>query len=190
MNNFTSKLEASAGYCNDRTAFTDKSGILDMSTIPPYADTSSGATMYFGSYTRVSDTTYASINRPSLNCPRSTVDLYRYVAGSTGVSNQLKYPVALITADEATFAGSGYNSLTTPYHANSFLRSGSDFWLLSPRGRSKLGSTWHFDLYSDGNLGTGLVNDALGVRPAISLTPGTMAASGTGTATDPWIVNP
>ena len=186
--NFTSKLEASAGYCNDRTAFTNESGTSSMSTIPPYA--TSGAAMYFGSYTRTRNATSASINRPSLTCPRSTVDLYRYVAGSTGVSNELKYPVALITTDEAAFAGSGYSSSTTPYHANSFLRSGSNFWLLSPSTRSPDGYARGFYLNSDGNLYNVYVSNARGVRPAISLTSGTTAVSGTGTATDPWIVKP
>ncbi|MBR2766746.1 hypothetical protein IKD67_01520 [Candidatus Saccharibacteria bacterium] len=185
--NFTSKLEASAGYCNDRTAFTDESGTSSMSTIPPYA--TSGATMYFGPYTRVVNATSASTNRPSLNCQRSTVDLYRYVAGSTGVSNRLKYPVALITADEAAFAGSGYSSSTTPYHAKSYLRSGSAFWLLSPSYRRPNGYASGFNLHPDGHLACPYVSSTDGVRPAISLKPGSMAVSGSGTAADPWIVN-
>ena len=186
---FTSKLEASAGYCNDRTAFTNTAGTTSMSTIPPYA--TSSAAMYFGSYTRVADKTSATVNRPSLKCPRSTVDLYRYVANSTGVSNELKYPAALITADEAAFAGSGYSSTTTPDNSNSFLRSGgSYFWLLSPRSRASNGYAYGFTLHSDGWLSSFGVNYANGVRPAISLTSGTTTVSGTGTAADPWIVNP
>ena len=124
---------------------------------------------------------------------RSTVDLYRYVANSTGVSNQLKYPAALLTADELSFAGSGRSTASegSSYHANSFLRSGSNFWLLSPNYRNASGSASGFALNSNGALfNSGSVYSARGVRPSISLKLGTTASSGTGTATDPWIVTP
>ncbi len=200
MTSYTSKLEASAGYCNDRTMNTTDSWttpLAESTTIASTYGTSYGTSgqqpYYFGAYPRTRQTAQS----PSLTCgnkysqiDRSTVDLYRYVSGSTGVSNQLKYPAALLTADEAAFAGSGYDSSTTPYHANSFLRSGSNFWFLSPYTRTLGGYASGFYLYSNGNLVNSLVDSSNGVRPAISLTSGTMAASGTGTATDPWIVNP
>ena len=197
MTSYTSKLEASAGYCNDRTMNTTDSWttpLAESTTIASTYGTSGQQAYYFGAYLRTRQT----VQSPSLTCgnkysqiDRSTVDLYRYVSGSTGVSNQLKYPAALLTADEAAFAGSGYDSSTTPYHANSFLRSGSYFWLLSPNLRYSNGAAYGFALRSGGNLGNfSSVYYTYGVRPAISLTSGTMAASGTGTATDPWIVNP
>ena len=193
---YTNMLEASAGYCNDRTMNTSTdwtTPLAESSTIASTYGTSGQQAYYFGAYPRNVTTNQP----PSLTCgnkysqiDRSTVDLYRYVSGSTGVSNQLKYPAALLTADEAAFAGSGYNSSTIPYHANSFLRSGSNFWLLSPYGRFSGGNACGFRLSSYGGLGYGYVYNTYGVRPAISLTPETMAANGTGTAADPWIVNP
>ena len=193
---FTSKLEASAGYCNDRTMNTSTSWttpLAESTTIASTYGTSGQQAYYFGARPRNTNTAQS----PSLTCgnkysqiDRSTVDLYRYVSGSTGVSNQLKYPAALITADEAAFAGSGYSSSITPYHANSYLRSGSNFWLLSPYYRDSNGSAFGFSLTSSGNLNIDFVSNADGVRPAISLTSGTSAVNGTGTATDPWIVNP
>ena len=184
MTAYTSILEASAGYCNDRTAFSNETGATALTTIKPYA--TSGAAMYFGAYARNMN----SAKTPSLTCPRSTVDLYRYVSGSTGVSNQLKYPVALLTADEMSFAGSGSSTASngSAYNANSFLRSGSDFWLLSPSYRFSSGNAYEFLLYSSGNLGSNSVSNTYGVRPAISLISGTTASSGSGTATDPWVV--
>ena len=181
---YTSILEASAGYCNDRTAYSDESTSTKLTTIKSYA--TSGATMYFGAYGR--NMNYAKT--PSLTCPRSTVDLYRYVPNSTGVSNELKYPVALITADEASFAGSGSSTATggSAYNAKSYLRSGYTFWLLSPRGRASNGYAYEFDLRSNGYLDFSNTSNTHGVRPAISLKPGTTAASGTGIATDPWVV--
>lgn len=189
MTAWTSKLEASAGYCNDRTAFSNDTGATALTTTPPYATSSAG--MYFGAYTR----NLNSAKTPSLTCPRSTVDLYRYVSGSTGVSNELKYPVALITADEASFAGSGSSTATngSSYNANSYLRSGSNFWLLSPYLRSSNGRAYGLYLRSGGYLDSsdgGYVNTTYGVRPVISLVSGTTPTGGTGTATDPWIVTP
>ena len=184
MTAWTSKLEASAGYCNDRTAFSNDTGATALTTIKPYA--TSSAAMYFGAYARNMN----SAKTPSLTCPRSTVDLYRYVSGSTGVSNQLKYPVALITADEASFAGSGSSTATngSSYNANSYLRSGSVFWLLSPRDRDSLGNVRGFYLVSNGYLFGNYVDFAYGVRPVISLVSGTTPTGGSGIATDPWVV--
>ncbi|MBR2766898.1 hypothetical protein IKD67_02335 [Candidatus Saccharibacteria bacterium] len=196
MTSYTSKLEPSAGYCNDRTMNTATdwtTPLAESTTIFSTYGTSGKQVYYFGVYPRNVNTAQA----PSLTCgnkysqiDRSTVDLYRYVAGSTGVSNQLKYPAALLTADEIAFAGSGRSSSTTPYHDNSFLRSGVFFWALSPSSRSSNGNVGGFGLAAGGALSWTQVGTARGVRPAISLTSGTMAVSGTGTATDPWIVNP
>jgi hypothetical protein len=150
---------------------------------------------YFGAYIRNMN----SAQKPCLTCAkysnvdRSTVDLYRYngtnnAAGST-TANYLKYPAALLTTDELLFAGSGSSASNgSPYHDNSFLRSGNIFWLLSPSNRDSTGYAFEFDLTSGGSLYNRRVSNAIGVRPAISLKPGTTAASGTGIATDPWVV--
>lgn len=196
MTAYTSILEPSAGYCNDRTMNTSSSWttpLAESTNIASTYGTSGQQAYYFGAYPR----NMSTAQTPSLTCgnkysqiDRSTVDLYRYVSGSTGVSNQLKYPVALLTADEMSFAGSGSSTAAngSAYNANSFLRSGSVFWLLSPNYRYSGGYATEFSLYSNGNLSNSNVNIAFGVRPAISLTSGTTASSGSGTATDPWVV--
>ena len=195
MTAWTSKLEASAGYCNDRTMNTSTSWtspLAESSTVAATYGTSGLQGYYYGAYIR--NTTTAQ--KPSLTCAkysnvdRSTVDLYRYVSGSTGVSNQLKYPVALLTADEVSFAGSGRSTATqgSSYHANSYLRSGSGFWLLSPSYRYSYGNAYGFGLGSGGYLNNNYVNYTDGVRPAISLVSGTTPTGGTGTATDPWVI--
>lgn len=181
---YTNVLERSAGYCNDRSAYTDKAGSSSVINV------SKMGTIYFGAYSRNFD----SAKVPSLNCPRNIVDLYRYVANSTGVSNELKYPVALLTADEASFAGSGSSTASngSAYSANSFLRSGSSFWLLSPFYRSSTGEPLGINLTSSGQMNFGAypkVNSSLGVRPVVSLAPGTTVTSGSGTATEPWVVS-
>jgi len=187
INSYSSILEPSAGYCNDRTIRSSSSStsvIGDSTSIStPYATATSGITQYyFGARVRNMTTS----DKPTLGCPRSNADLYTTSNASNG-NKRLSKPAALITADEAAFAGSGYSS-TTPYHANSFLRSGSSFWLLSPGYRSSSGVAIGFNLNSNGLLYYYSVGNSYGVRPAISLTSGTTIASGSGTATDPWVV--
>ena len=174
---YTSILETSAGYCNDRTTYTGTTADTLASSTVPYK--TSSAIVNFGAYIR----NMTANDHPTLGCPNTTgQDLLT-------TSNGLDVPAALLTADEASFAGSGNgDSNGPPYHANSFLRSGSYFWLLSPYNRYSGGNAHGFILYSGGDLGAGYVSNGFGVRPVISLKPGTTAASGTGIATDPWIV--
>ncbi len=175
MTAYTSILEPSAGYCNDRTTYTGTTtSSLTTSTVPY---NTSSATSYFGSYIRNATTN----SQPSLNCPNTTgYDLLT-------TSNGLTYPSAPLTADEAALAGSGYSASTTPYHTNSFLRSGWNFWLLSPSSIIT-NSVFSFYLHGNGYLTGGAVHTTDGVRPTISLTSGTTPTSGTGTATDPWVI--
>ncbi len=183
MTDYTNILEANAGYCNDRSYFgsTSNTNINDMQTT-----VSTSETVYFGAFNR--HFVNNSIG-PTLTCLRGAVDIYRYVANSAGTSNELKYPVALLTADEAALAGSGRSSGNpTTYSSQSYLRSISSIWLLSPDLRYSTGDADGFILASNGYLSNGRVYNASGVRPAISLIPGTIITSGTGTATDPWMV--
>ncbi|MCR5699846.1 MAG: InlB B-repeat-containing protein [Candidatus Saccharibacteria bacterium] len=182
--NFTSLLEASAGYCNDRSVYQSyNTTTTPLTSITPYVSSSTSA--YFGAYGR---NLVGNNLTPSLNCSRSTVDLYRYVENSTGVSNQLKYPAALLTADEASFAGSGaHASYGSAYHDNSFLRSGSNYHLFTPAYGSYGSSTTYFSSGGASITYSGASN-SYGVRPVISLKSGVTPASGSGTATDPWVI--
>lgn len=183
MTTYTNMLESSAGYCNDRTAYS--SGYT-LSTVIPYS--TSNATVEFGAYNRNIRGKYTG-EVPSLTCPRSTVDLYRYVIRSAGVANELKYPAALITADELSFAGSGPSSQVPNYDARSFMNSGSIFLSLSPFERTSIGYTFGSSLETYGALGTGNLRTAFGVRPVISLKSGMTVVDGDGTATNPWTIN-
>ncbi len=195
MTAWTNILEPSAGYCNDRTMNTTMnwtSPLAESSTIAATYGTSGVQTYYFGVYPR----NYNSAQPPSLTCAkystidRSVVDLYRYVANSAGVGNELKYPVALLAADEISFAGSGKINGDNGSSSNfySFLGSGSYFWSLSPLDRQSDGKVSESILYEYGSINGGIMDNIGGVRPAISLVSGTIATSGSGTATDPWVV--
>ena len=182
--NYVSILEPSAGYCNDRTIYSSSAGGSPLASIEPY--TTSGYA-YFGAQVRnIGSQNYP----PSLNCGssnRNTVDLYTTSSASDG-NKQLSKPVALLTADEASFAGSGASPYYgSAYNVNSFLRSGSDFWLLSPSARNG-GYALGFLIGSSGNLTSQYVSYSKGIRPVVSLKSGVTPASGSGTATDPWVV--
>ena len=182
MTAYTSKLETNAGWCNDRTTYN--SSYTSQSSTVPYA--TSSATVYFGAYKR--NIRSGQNEKLSLTCTNS--------ADRLTTSNGMTYPAAPLTADEAALAGSGYSGRTSAaitssnYHYNSYFRSGALFWLLSPTYRRSSGYVNEFYLGSDGSLHHNDVSSTDGVRPSISLNPGTTAVNGTGTATDPWIVNP
>lgn len=199
INDYEGLLEPSAGYCNDRTIYAGMSGASeqdavadDYSIVTPYTSASSGVVpYYFGAYLRDE----LAIQNLTLTCPRGNADLYT-TADATNGNKQLNKPVALLTADEISFAGSGIGSdaedsnSKPAYHVNSYLRSGSSFWSMSPIYR------WNSSLISVSGLSAGGVYDGLGnvstirgIRPAVSLKFGVIPASGSGTATDPWVMN-
>ena len=184
IDGYASILEFSAGYCNDRTIYSSASGgTSTLTSIAPYA-TSGNA--YFGAYVR---NIGSSSILPSLTCSRNVADLYTTKSASDG-NGQLRRPVALLTADEASFAGSGagYN-YGSASNVNSFLRSGNDFYLLSPGTRSS-GSVSELYIASGGGLNySQVVSVQKGARPVVSLKSGTTPASGSGTATDPWVIS-
>ena len=120
--------------------------------------------------------TASSSNPPILSCSNSN-DIM------TVKNGKLDNPVALLTYDEASLAGVQYNFENT----SSYLITGNWYWLLSPAASGNgayVGSVFY----------TGL-DDTLvyltggGVRPSLSLKTGTMVRSGTGTATDPYILS-
>lgn len=193
MTAYTSILEASAGYCNDRSLYRKSTNTTyySQSSIVPYGGSTA---YYFGPYVRLqSNKTNSKI---SLSCPRNTVDLYRYVPNSTGVSNELKYPVALITADESVLAGSGSGGQKYNYSGQIFTTAvGIANWSLSPDyvPTSSTGVvtpylTPTYNGFLSSNITYGTSSPYPRIRPVISLEYGTAATSGSGTATDPWVV--
>ena len=89
---------------------------------------------------------------------------------------QLTYPVGLLTFSET---GLLINS--------NILKTGQNYWLVSPPYFTSADSCGR-NISSTGNHGTNFVNSSLGVRPVISLKPGTEYVSGTGSMEDPYVV--
>ena len=162
---YTKYLSTTAVYCNDR---------------------STSDNTYFGAYTRL-----LTNKTPSYDCT-ATEDKFT-VDNSTG-NGKLTYPIALMTADEVSFAGGlyGTNAPTWYYYnsANGSSTGSNWWWLLSPfvwNGGSAdvfsvLGSS------TPGRLNGSNVGSAYGVRPAISLKSCIKYSTGNGSASDPYTI--
>lgn len=187
-NNYDKLLESSAGYCNDRTVYNENYELQNENTVSMAQYSTDTAQYYYGAYVRNA----TNAQNPSLHCPRDTVDLYT-TSGSANGNKQLSRPAALLTADEASFAGAGqcYNpSGGSNTHAHSYLRNSVDIHLISGFARRSSGGVANYNM-------TGIAcirnnNDSVfsgwGVRPVVSLKSNTLVLDGTGTATSPWTI--
>ena len=153
-------IDGNAGFCGDRRV-TSGTGTETSIT-------------YYQPYTRIEN------NSPSLSC--ETSDIYTTSGSSTG-NGALDYPIVLISADEAMFAGMpNRNSSNT----NNYLYTGQTYWTMSPYWYY-FGYAGVFVVSSSGVLYTGTVNDSYGVRPVINLRAD-VSLTGTGTTSDPFKV--
>lgn len=192
LSKYTDILEPSAGYCNDRSIYNDISPFdlqSESMNVATYVNTHEDLpTFNFGARIRNFFTLTNNGGRTiTLSCPRGTVDLYTTTAAANG-NKQMSKPVALLTADEVAFAGSGTvdRMQGSANNRKSFLRSGEYSWLLSPRAMN--GVVW--TLYSDdsGDIGRYFTVGEYWVRPVVSLAPYVGYSLGSGTAADPWVV--
>ena len=163
--NYGKYLSTTAVYCNDRSTSDNTN---------------------FGAYTRL-----GTNKTPSYDCT-ATED--KFTVDSTVGNGKLTYPIALMTADEVSFAGGLYGANTpTWYYYNSVNGSstGSKFWwLLSPLDSSTSGSSMFIVRGSSnpGRLNYNYVNSNNGVRPALSLKSCVKYSSGDGSAENPYTI--
>ena len=180
-NGFSDYIEDTV-YCNDRS-------ILSLGGFEPNGGTTYGTSgtlattsnyLYFGSYGRTSS--------PSVICPRNIDKL-------TVASGYLKYPTGLLTLDEIKFAGATITSTNFNYYlwngtpGTITSSTASGWWLASPYYFfSNIGSNDSY-LGSYGKFSTYYVSAAFGVRPVVSLVPGTRTSGGDGTRDDPYTID-
>ena len=178
MTSYTSQLEDTV-WCNDRSIVTD----LANSNGGNY---SSYTTLGYGKnktiYSPTSRVGYNVSNpTPTLKCAQ---DNDKFTVNASNGNGALTYPVGLITADEMAYAGGVYDTSNSSF----YLYTGEWYWALSPYFFS--GSiAYGFHLSSGGYLTGSNVYSSRGVRPSVSLQPGIGMTGGSGTATDPFIVN-
>lgn len=167
MLDYTSQLEDTV-FCNDRTI--SSYGGWDK-------DKANSNWLYFGTYSRL-----ISSKKPSLICPRFNDKFTVNVGNGNG---DLTYPIGLITADEIAYAGGVYGQTNTAY----YLYTGEwHLWSASPYDFSN-SSAYGFYLSSSSNFSLSGVPNSYGLRPVISLKPGTIVSYGDGSSDNPYLVD-
>ena len=153
-------IDGNAGFCGDRRV-SSGTGIGTSST-------------NYQPYTRINNSS------PSLSC--ETLDIYTTKGSSTG-NAALDYPIGLISADEAMFAGiPNWNNS----NSNNYLYTRQNYWTMSPSWFND-GKVIGFIINSSGSLiwdGVDLTN---GVRPVINIRAD-VELTGSGTTSDPFKV--
>ena len=175
LTSYTNKLEDTV-WCNDRSVGDNNNNgwIANGGNLT--------TTLNYGARERsayAANTTTVK-NQPSLACANKND---RFTVHNGNGNGALEYPVALLTEDEIVLAG-GVAGVT---NGTFYLTSGAAWWSLSPYnfGNSYAGG---FGLGSYGNLYNDFVNDSYGLRPSVSLKPGTPVVKGTGTVADPYVI--
>ena len=163
--NYGKYLSTTAVYCNDR---------------------STSDNTYFGAYTRLKTN-----KTPSYDC--SAIEDKFTVDTSTG-NGKLTYPIALMTADEVSFAGGlwGTNAPTWYYYNSAKGSSTGEqwWWLLSPASGNSSYAYVFFVVGSSnpGFLSSTYVSHTYGVRPAVSLKSCVKTSGGDGSASAPYTI--
>ncbi len=159
MVSYTSMLEDTV-WCNDRS----------ISKTSTYIITYGGAVRNF-------ELPY----RPSIICPNASD---RYTVSSSIGNGLLKYPVALLTADEAKLTGNHFSESSSGY-----LHTGLSWWTMTPYNSSTyFNYSQMIVVYSTGYINSYDVYHSYGVRPALSLKLGTRISSGDGSYSNPYQV--
>ena len=159
---YTSKL-ADETFCNDRSIASGTGYKIDEITI-------------YGALDR-----NAKNKTPSLKCKQST-DKFRL----DNVKAKLDYPVALITIDEASFAGGVYDIQNTNY----YLYNGKWYYSMSPSRISYQSSNpYILIIYGGIFIGAGAKTGHVGVRPVINLKSDILITKGDGSALNPFVIS-
>ena len=170
---YTKYLSTTAVYCNDRSN--------------PAGGYNTGSTaFYYGGYTRLKTN-----KTPSYDCA-ATED--KFTADTSTGNGKLTYPIALMTADEVSFAGGlwGTNAQTWYYYNSAKGSSTGEqwWWLLSPASGNGSYAYVFFVVGSSnpGFLSSTYVSHTYGVRPAVSLKSCVKTSGGDGSASAPYTI--
>jgi len=171
--NYGKYISTTAVYCNDRSN-------------PAGGYNTGNTSFYYGAYTRL-----IANKTPSYDCATAED---KFTADSSTGNGKLTYPIALMTADEVSFAGGLYGTnAPTWYYYNSANGSSTGltwWWLLSPNLWDG-SNAYVFYVYGSSNPGYLLnnnVNSANGVRPAVSLKSCVKTSGGDGSASAPYTI--
>ncbi|HIS86746.1 MAG TPA: hypothetical protein IAB49_01240 [Candidatus Caccenecus avistercoris] len=158
---YSDYIDGNAGFCGDRRVSSGNGIGTSVTNYQPY--------------TRISNSS------PSLSC--EDADIYTTTDSSTG-NKSLTYPIGLISADEAMFAGIPIWNNSSP---SNYLCTEEYYWTMSPSFFEGI-SAYVFNIDSSGSLVDNYyVNRTHRVRPVINLRAD-VSLTGSGTTSDPFKV--
>ena len=171
--NYGKYISTTAVYCNDRSN--------------PAGGYNTGKTDFnYGAYTRLGTNKTPTYDCTNVN-DKFTVDT------STG-NGKLTYPIALMTADEVSFAGGVYakEAIAWPWYNNNSENGSSTgsswWWLLSP---FHWDNSYAYVFIASNSFGKFVGNSTRmtnGVRPVLSLKSCVKISGGDGSASDPYTI--
>ena len=154
-------IDGNAGFCGDRRVSSGSGTGRSVTNYQPQTRTSNSS--------------------PSLSCEKAdiyTIDEFEHGNGA------LTYPIGLISADEAMFAGLITWDVS---NRNNYLCTDKSYWTMSPGRFISEGYAYVIIVSSDGSFTSNSVRVARGVRPVINL-KSAIAITGSGTTSDPFKV--
>lgn len=186
------QIDKDAGFCGDRSSSTNTSILWSEEMTETWYPTSN---VYYGEYLRgLPEGNIPSSNNPAnptFKCGTAAgkiLDNYTYVKAKNG-NNKLEYPVGLITADEAMYAGGLHGFNNSSYY---LCTTGRGLWTMSP-ARYTANNTINIVtvINSNGSLDIGYPASTtlnFDLRPVINLKKDVIA-TGDGTIDNPYIIN-
>ena len=190
QSSFSDTQLADTIWCNDKSVVTDTTFNPANYTLGTNYGAGTNGNYYSTTKRFRSNSGSTGGTGPSLICPNDnnggklskfTVSDIEY--GNGALNGYSK--TGLLTVDEITFAGGGYDDNTTYY----LMGNDGDQWLtLSPNSFNDNAAHVLGVRGSHGDLGDNIVSNNLGVRPSLSLVSNIKIFSGDGTATDPYKV--
>ena len=109
----------------------------------------------------------------------------RFTVKNERGNKKLQYPVALLSLDDVLAAG-GKTSVSGLESLN-YLNNGTSSWSLSP-SVSNMNYAFMFVIQNGDAIATGVLGSVFGLRPAISLSLRESITGGTGTVSNPYVV--
>lgn len=166
-----------AGFCNDREVNNENMH------------------KYYSGYARL-----ITNKNPMFKCQNQSRDLFTVSTASYG-NKSLTYPIGLLTADEASFAG----EVQSKINPNNYLNNGSTFWTMTPSRSMQVAPTYVFKINGDTvaatpSGGTNVLNSLdehvaqdkeqknIKARPVINIKGNLEVSSGNGTKTNPYLI--
>ena len=184
LNDFDKYISKTAIYCNDRSVASDQvystsisfnygpNTRLEVNKMPTYKCGGDGNDGLFETSQAVED---------------------KFSASTEGGGNgKLTYPVALMSADEISFAGGRRSQLLNVpyawYYTNSegnSIMSNESWWLISPKSSNYM---FRSDDLNNGTIGVSIMSSPSAVRPALSLLS-CVKVTGNGTSFSPYEID-